>query len=1649
MSSNLYRLTSSFWTKTAVALATMFAVVFAPFANTLPAFAATGINRQISYQAKLLDTSGSPVADGTYSVKLSVYDAAAAGTRLWTATGTTILPTALSVNVVSGLFTVNLGDTSVAGGTQNALDDTILWNSDSLYLGVTIDADAEMAPRKRLTASPYAFNAERLQGMYASTSAFGASTVFTLNQASNTAATGTRSTLDVRSQGTSNANDFLIRAINDTDTAVFTVNRQGNTTSTNATTTSFFATTASSTNLTALNLTANTVTLLGGTAVLSAATSTQFIFTNATGTTLNLATLTATNGTVTNATSTNFSTTNLTWTAATGTSVTSTNFFSTNITGTSASLTSLLVSGQSVCLANGTNCLPGGSSSTPTLQQVLNQGNTATTTMEFGGGTSTGNFVSTNLNVTGTGTFLNLFATNATTTSVTSTYLASLNASTTYAYIYNLQNQSINTEGIVSTGNINSESLIVTATSSLADVTITNGTTTNATSTNLFVTNSRATNSTSTNSTSTNLFATNAAFTNLSLTNVTTTNFFSTTASSTNLTALNLNANNVTVLGGTAVFSASTSTNATSTNLFATNIVGTNATFTNLGLSNVTTTNLFSTTVSSTNLTALNLNANTVTILGGTATFSSSTSTEFYAAFATGTSYSLTDFSNPRVTNHYSIPNDGTNFARSIAVDKNRIYIAKDSTGIFYFDTKNPDAPVFLGSSGYTVFIKDLFVSENYLYAAGLESMLIFDLRRQGDIASEISGSAGGTVGTGNYGIFVQGDYAYIAASTTGMKIVDVSNKSNPRLISTIATPGAASKVTVSGNYAYVAHSGVGVGGVSVIDIRNPVAPVLVASTSNGDEALDVAVQGNRIYVAAGVGGLTVYDNTDPTAPALLTGLSTIPANSFQGITISGRYGYISMGVGGLQVIDISITDIGVPPLILDTAVGNTNVRDSAVSGRNVYYIDEGLYSYALPSARMAGADIASLQTANALVTQTLNVGGLLSVQGGLSAGSPSEFSDGLAINSTSSYAAAAMIKNRAATSTGSAWGAYINTLLVGATSTATGTADFVSVFNYNGSNLSGLCLDNLDTAETCLTGDGISISSDDAINASAFDLAEWYQVTGSATATDLLIVDNSTSTKLKVSDGTPYDSRLIGIASTKPGFLLGDTGDVKLALAGRVPTKFSAINGSVVAGDFLTSSPFPGYAMKATKPGMIVGYALEAAAATSTIEVFVKPGYSAGTVLSVVGNDSVIKDNLVFVSPSTATVGNQAVDSFGLTFRGSAWNAASSTAISSDFNWFNNVINATNSQLTLTNASGTNLFTVSQSGDVSISGRFFPATRSGAQSNAYLFVDDTQGPTSTYITTNADGWQTNDTYDFAERYYSPEPLEAGEVVTLSQTGQFHVQRAASTTEMTMGIVSTRPGFVTGRPASSTYPIALAGRVPTKVSSMNGAIHIGDPLGPSTIPGVAVKVTQQGPMIGYAMEEYSAAAVGLIEVFVEGGWYGKKLAEDPAPVAPIINNNTTIINQVSTSHKGFAKIAAGAKKVTVTFATLNAFPNVQVQPRGQVLGGYYTDDYTDVSFTINMNEAQTRDVTFSWLVTATTDGDQVFLSDGTTAPLNTMTGETIAPEVQPAAGSELVEESEEPVTEPTLPEAPTSTEEIIPLELSVSTSTEMATSTQE
>jgi hypothetical protein len=134
-------------------------------------------------------------------------------------------------------------------------------------------------------------------------------------------------------------------------------------------------------------------------------------------------------------------------------------------------------------------------------------------------------------------------------------------------------------------------------------------------------------------------------------------------------------------------------------------------------------------------------------------------------------------------------------------------------------------------------------------------------------------------------------------------------------------------------------------------------------------------------------------------------------------------------------------------------------------------------------------------------------------------------------------------------------------------------------------------------------------------------DYAESVDVAGdrkSYKPGDVLVIGAESGTDV-VKSSEPYSTLVVGVYSTKPGTVgrrqttdaKTSTTEVPMAMVGIVPVKVSAENGSIKRGDLLVTSSIPGYAMKGTDRGRMLGAVIGKAlgaldAGTGVIEMVV-----------------------------------------------------------------------------------------------------------------------------------------------------------------------------------------------------------------------------------------------------------------------------------------------------------------------------------------------------------------------------------------------------------------------------------------------------------
>jgi len=142
---------------------------------------------------------------------------------------------------------------------------------------------------------------------------------------------------------------------------------------------------------------------------------------------------------------------------------------------------------------------------------------------------------------------------------------------------------------------------------------------------------------------------------------------------------------------------------------------------------------------------------------------------------------------------------------------------------------------------------------------------------------------------------------------------------------------------------------------------------------------------------------------------------------------------------------------------------------------------------------------------------------------------------------------------------------------------------------------------------------------------------------------------------------------------------------------------------------------------------------------------------------------------------------------------------------------------------------------------------------------------------------------------DLAEWIPTSEDVSSATIVSVYPDNREKVIASRKAYDPTViGIVATQPGWLIGEEKEDSVQMALSGRVPTRVSLINGEIKPGDPITTSPIPGVGMKATKNGPIVGKAMEFLNESSslnnclnpengqnekCGEILVFVNPSWF--------------------------------------------------------------------------------------------------------------------------------------------------------------------------------
>jgi hypothetical protein len=298
------------------------------------------------------------------------------------------------------------------------------------------------------------------------------------------------------------------------------------------------------------------------------------------------------------------------------------------------------------------------------------------------------------------------------------------------------------------------------------------------------------------------------------------------------------------------------------------------------------------------------------------------------------------DRTNPQIVSSLSLPGN----ANAVTLAGNLAYIAAGSAGLHVVDITNPLAPHLLGSlniSGNALGVK---VRGTTAFVANGSNLQVVNAANPGAMILVSTVSLSGTVW--NLDLDTSRNLAAVAAGTTGVYLVDITNAAAPIVRGSVST-GDARGVAMNGNFAFVAdHSN----SMRSLNIANPSAPTILSTTPQNLGGLlnDIVLSGDFALGAdiVFVNGVPIVDTTTPASlqpRAILNftarddnGMGIAVDNSFvylatehSGFNRGGTSGNSRLYIGQIRPrVDLA----GVPPTVTITSPTNGTTQYEGAS---------------------------------------------------------------------------------------------------------------------------------------------------------------------------------------------------------------------------------------------------------------------------------------------------------------------------------------------------------------------------------------------------------------------------------------------------------------------------------------------------------------------------------------------------------------------------------------------------------------------------------------------------------------------------------------------------------------------------------------------
>jgi len=169
--------------------------------------------------------------------------------------------------------------------------------------------------------------------------------------------------------------------------------------------------------------------------------------------------------------------------------------------------------------------------------------------------------------------------------------------------------------------------------------------------------------------------------------------------------------------------------------------------------------------------------------------------------------------------------------------------------------------------------------------------------------------------------VVVAGNYAYVNAGP--VKIVDVTDKSAPRVVGEVPGTYAATGMAVGGTHLYLGDAD----GFHVYDISTPASPTL--SGEYACECGSLCVEGSYAYAITS-DGLRIIDVSNPSLPSAVGVESSLDSINSR-LAVNANHVYVTTDVPSFSIRTVDVSDKS-DPVIVDTYAVSGSPEDILVT---------------------------------------------------------------------------------------------------------------------------------------------------------------------------------------------------------------------------------------------------------------------------------------------------------------------------------------------------------------------------------------------------------------------------------------------------------------------------------------------------------------------------------------------------------------------------------------------------------------------------------------------------------------------------------------------------------------------------------------------